>query len=213
MWRVGKVKVVYNSQQTDLISTRHPLFPLSISQSPRYRRIPSTEPDLSTRLHQLRSNISIRILRNNHSSSSSINTSSNPSASSITSLIPASFTSQISTSSATSQSSVPDPPSINASSVQVIHREDAYIQRVLPLARQFLDIGDYNIRCPYCNAFHWIHELSSKGTQRLPSFHTCYCDGRITLIPSPPLSSFDYKSHNICYLYDLPMFLEYFIND
>jgi hypothetical protein len=172
-------------------------------QSSRRRRIPSIEPDLSARLRQLRSNISMRILRNSRSSSSStITTNANhhsplPSTSSTNSTLPSSSTSHAIPSSPTSQSSItgprPNPPSRNPlpTSTDPTNRPR---QQVLPLARRplvvnhiyLLDIGDCNIICPHCNAFHWIHEISSKGTRRVPSFHTCCADGRISL---PPLSN------------------------
>jgi hypothetical protein len=69
--------------------------------------------------------------------------------------------------------------------------------RPLPIGRRplivgksyLLDIGKCDIECPSCFALHWIGELSSKGTQRRPSFHTCCEDGSIHLPPlmdAPP---------------------------
>jgi hypothetical protein len=193
-------------------------------QSPRRRRVPSSQPDLSARFRQLRSNISVARLRNSRSSSSSPSrTNTNhpshvASTSSSNSTVPSSSSSRTPTSSATSQSSIippiPDPPSTNPSST-VINPTNRCRQQVLPLARQplvvnrvyLLDIGDCNIICPHCNAFHWIHELSSKGTQRLPSFHTCCSDGRISLPPlsnAPPhlhwLLSSQHPGNSYCYL-------------
>jgi hypothetical protein len=49
--------------------------------------------------------------------------------------------------------------------------------------RYLLDISKCNIECPNCLALHWMGELSSKGTQRRPSFHTCCKDGSIHLPP------------------------------
>jgi hypothetical protein len=69
--------------------------------------------------------------------------------------------------------------------------------RPLPVGRRplivgksyLLDIGKCDIECPNCFALHWMGELSSKGTQRHPSFHTCCEDGSIHLPPlmdAPP---------------------------
>ena len=46
-----------------------------------------------------------------------------------------------------------------------------------------LDIGKCDVECPHCGALHWMQELSTKGTQRHPSFTTCCGDGAIQLPP------------------------------
>jgi hypothetical protein len=69
--------------------------------------------------------------------------------------------------------------------------------RPLPVGRRpliqgksyLVNIGTCTIECPGCLALHWKHEMSSKGTQRLPSFSTCCADGAIHLPPlldAPP---------------------------
>jgi hypothetical protein len=87
--------------------------------------------------------------------------------------------------------SIFDSTSISLPSRQIIRA------RPLPIGRRplivgktyLLDIGKCDVECPNCMALHWMSELSSKGTQRRPSFHTCCEDGSIHLPPlmdAPP---------------------------
>jgi hypothetical protein len=59
-----------------------------------------------------------------------------------------------------------------------------------------LDIGQCVIECPSRLALHWMQELSTKGTQRRPSFSTCCADGAIHLPP----------------LLDVPPYLQYLLS-
>jgi hypothetical protein len=82
-----------------------------------------------------------------------------------------------------------------ATAAAVPHRQAVRTRR-LPLGRQplirgksyLLNIGKCVIECPSCLALHWMQELSSKGTQRLPSFSTCCADSsiRLPLLDAPP---------------------------
>jgi hypothetical protein len=84
----------------------------------------------------------------------------------------------------------------SAAATAVPHRQ-AIRTRPLPVGRQpliqgksyLLNIGNCVIECPACLALHWMQELSTKGTQRRPSFSTCCADGAIHLPPlldAPP---------------------------
>ena len=51
------------------------------------------------------------------------------------------------------------------------------------------DLGDMNIRCPFCNALHWRDERASSSTIGHPEFRMCCAHGKVSL-PSlrvPPL--------------------------
>jgi hypothetical protein len=84
-------------------------------------------------------------------------------------------------------------------------------RRLIPGKSYLLDIGTCTIECPSCLALHWKHELSSKGTQRLPSFSTCCADGAIHLPPlldAPPylqylLSRANQGTLSLCHITDI----------
>ena len=64
----------------------------------------------------------------------------------------------------------------------------------LPIARQPFDpawvihsLGDMDILCPFCHAFHWSSEQLASSTIDNPKFGMCCYQGKITLPPVQPV--------------------------
>jgi hypothetical protein len=56
-----------------------------------------------------------------------------------------------------------------------------------------VELGLMNIRCPYCDALHWLDERVSSSRVGRPEFQTCCAHGKITLPPlrRPPAALYD----------------------
>ena len=67
-------------------------------------------------------------------------------------------------------------------------------QPALPIARQPFDptwvvhsLGDMNILCPFCHAFHWSSEQLAASSDLNPKFGMCCYQGKIILPPLQPV--------------------------